>query len=86
MGRMKDLLITVHGGGNEAVAAVSRLLDARAPEGDIVRNLRAAAYVLLECQEHVPLDGGRMLINLHKRADEMIAAADEIERLRGLAT
>jgi hypothetical protein len=49
---------------------------------DIVRNLRAAAAVLLEAQEHVPIRGGEVMLNLHKRADELNAAADEIERLR----
>lgn len=49
---------------------------------DIVQDLRAAAAVLLECPEHVPIDDGKILVNLHKRADEMKAAADEIERLR----
>ena len=49
---------------------------------DIVQALRAAATVLLDCQEHVPIDGGKVLVNLHKRADEMNAAAAEIERLR----
>ena len=49
---------------------------------DIVQDLRAAAAVLLDCPEHVPIDGGKILVNLHKRADEINAAADEIERLR----
>jgi hypothetical protein len=49
---------------------------------DIVKNLRAAAAVLLEAPEHVPIRGGEVMLNLHKRADEMNAAADEIERLR----
>lgn len=49
---------------------------------DIVRELRAAAAVLLECPEHVQIEGRNVLVNLHKRADEMISAAKEIERLR----
>ena len=49
---------------------------------DIVQALRAAATVLLDCQEHVPIDGGKILVNLHKRSDEMNAAAAEIDRLR----
>jgi len=49
---------------------------------DIARNLRAAACVLLGCDEHAPTKDGKALINLYKRADEMNAAADEIERLR----
>ena len=49
---------------------------------DIVQDLRAAAAVLLECPEHVQIEGKTVLVNLHKRADEMKAAADEIERLR----
>ena len=49
---------------------------------DMARNLRAAAAVLLEAPEHVPIRGGEVMLNLHKRADEMNAAAGEIERLR----
>jgi hypothetical protein len=49
---------------------------------DIVSTIRAAAAVLLECPEHVQIEVKNVLVNLHKRADEMNAAADEIERLR----
>jgi hypothetical protein len=52
---------------------------------DLVQHLRAAAAVLLDCHEHAPTKDGRALVNLHKRADEMNAAADEIERLRKAA-
>jgi hypothetical protein len=51
---------------------------------DIARDLRAAAYVLLECPEHAETVDGGVLVNLHKRADELNAAADEIERLRAM--
>ena len=51
---------------------------------NIVKDLRAAAYVLLECHEHAETADGGVFVNLHKRADELNAAADEIERLRAM--
>jgi hypothetical protein len=51
---------------------------------DLPTRLRAGAAILLQCPEHVRMNGDHvpMDANLHRRADEAAEAAEEVERLR----
>jgi hypothetical protein len=51
---------------------------------DLPMRLRAGAAILLQCPEHVRLNGDHvpMDANLHRRADEANEAAEDVERLR----
>ena len=54
------------------------------PSSDLPMRLRAGAAILLQCPEHVRLNGNHvpMDANLYRRADEANEAAEEIKRLR----
>ena len=51
---------------------------------DLPMRLRAGAAILLQCPEHVRINGDHvpMDANLYRRADEANEAAEEVERLR----